>query len=153
MFKGSRDPGVDYFDDVLRKDDAGVFGGLGIEDYDGLKEEISPEGLKIRMNCRSCGKEHDVTLEWQELYIAGTNGLPGASLLLPNGWQYSQNNGKLYPANIKCSKCPDGFLCPQITPDEARARVNDALSQNLIDPNLLAQWKQQVTMYRQQRGG
>jgi hypothetical protein len=151
MFKGSRIHGGDYFDDIASREDAGVFSGLGVEDYEGIGEQMSDDGLVIRMNCRGCGKQHDVTLEWMELYICGTN-MPGASLLKPRGWEYSQNNAKLYPNNIPCSKCSDK-LCPQITPDEARQRVNDAVQRGLVPMQALAGWKHQVDMVRGQQGG
>ncbi len=150
MHKGARVNGADYFDDIAQREDAGVFGGLGVEDYEGVKESIDESGLVIRMNCRSCGKQHDVTLEWKELFMVGSNG-PGLSPLMPPGWQYSDNNGKLYPANIPCSKCSN-LLCPQVTPDEARDRVNDAVSRGMVPIQALAGWKHQVDMYRSQRG-
>ena len=151
MFKGARIQGGDYFDDIAQRDDAGVFSGLGVEDYESIGEQMSNEGLVIRMNCRACGKQHDVTLEWQELFICGTN-VPGAALLKPTGWEYSANNAKLYPNNIPCSKCGQA-LCPQITPDEARQRVNDAVQRGLVSMQAIATWKNQVDMIRAQRGG
>ena len=149
MFKGSRDAGVDYFDDVLTKDAGGVFEGLGIDDYESVKESVNTDGLKISMNCRTCNKPREVTLDWQELFLVGSNG-PGLALLKPTGWEYSQNNGKLYPATVQCS-C-GGPLCPQITPDEARERVNQAVQQGLVSRQSLQQWGNQVALYRQQHG-
>jgi hypothetical protein len=149
--KGARHEGGDYFDDIVEREDAGVFGGLGVEDYEGVKESIKDDGIQVRMNCRVCGKEHDVTLEWKELFIVGTNG-PGVTLVAPPGWTYSDNNGKLYPANIPCSKCHSP-LCPMVTPDEARQRVNDAVSRGVVQVGAVQQWSQQVNMYRQQQGG
>jgi len=149
MFKGSRVEEADYFDDVLTKDAGGVFEGLGIDDYESVRESVSADGLKISMNCRKCNKPRDVTLDWQELFLVGSNG-PGLTLLKPNGWEYSQNNGKLYPATVQCS-C-GGPLCPQITPDEARERVNQAVQQGLVSRQSLQQWGNQVALYRQQHG-
>jgi hypothetical protein len=151
MHKGARVNGGDYFDDIAQREDAGVFGGLGVEDYEGIKESISPDGLVIRMNCRVCGKQHDVTLEWEELFVVGSNG-PGLSPMMPPGWTYSENNAKLYPTNIPCSKCGDK-LCPQVTPDEARERVNDAVQRSMIPQQALAGWRHQVAMYRGRQGG
>jgi len=148
--KGHRVEGADYFDDLAQRQDAGVFGGLGIEDYESVTESMSPDGLVIRMNCRNCGKQHDVTLEWSELFVCGTNA-PGLPLLKPRGWEYSQNNAKLYPDNIPCSKCGEK-LCPQITPDEARQRVNDAVQRGLVPMQAVAGWKHQVDMLRSQHG-
>jgi len=150
MFKGARVQGGDYFDDKLTEDAGGVFAGLGIDDYEGVKEQVSPDGLTIRMNCRACNKPREVTLDWKELTIVGSNG-PGKSLVMPPGWDYSRNNAKLYPANIPCN-C-GAALCPQITPDEAKQRVVDAVSQGLVQPAQVQAWVQQVDLYRQQGGG
>jgi len=150
MFKGARVEAGEYFDEIMKKDAGGVFEGLGIDDYEGVKETVNGDGLQIRMNCRQCNKQHDVTLEWQELFLVASN-TPGRSPILPNGWAYSQNNGKVYPANIPCSKCGQP-LCPQVTPDEARERVNQGVSQGLIPPQSIQQWGQQVALYRQQHG-
>jgi len=151
MWNGSRHEGADYFDDVLSKEDAGVFQGGGVEDYEGIKEKMSPDGLVVTMNCRVCGKQHEVTLEWKELFICASNN-PGMSLLKPQGWEYSPNNAKLYPAAVPCSKC-GAALCPQITPDEARSRVNDAIQRGLVDMATAQVWKQQIDQIRAQRGG
>ncbi len=56
----------------------------------------------------------------------------------------------LYPANVPCN-C-GAPLCPQITPDEARERVNQAVQQGLVSRPALQQWANQVTQYRQQHG-
>jgi len=151
VFRGQREQGVDYFDDVTGNNDkAGVFEGAGIDDYEGVKETVSPDGVKVRMNCRKCNQAHEVTLEWQELFVVGSNG-PGRSLLTPTGWQYSQNNGTLYPTTVTCRKCREP-LCPQVTPDEARSRVNDAVSRSLIPMGAVQQWNDQVTAWRSQAG-
>lgn len=148
-FGGQRERGVDYFDDILGNNDkAGVFEGGGVEDYEGLKETVDSEGLRIRINCRRCNLPHDLTLEWKELFIVGSNG-PGKALLKPRGWQYSENNGSLYPADVLCGKCR-APLCPQVTPDEARQRVNDAISRNLVSMGDATQWATEVQSWRGQ---
>jgi DNA-directed RNA polymerase subunit M/transcription elongation factor TFIIS len=154
LHKGARVHGGDYFDDMASKGGGGIYGGMGVEDYDGIRESISPDGLVVTMNCRNCGKQHEVTLEWYELFIVGANN-PGLSLMKPKGWEYSQNNGSLYPAHIKCSKCNEGersLLCPQVTPDEARGHVNSAVSQGLLPVANTQAWGQQVAAYRAANG-
>lgn len=152
VFRGPRDPGVDYFDDYTggTNDDGGVFEGGGIKDYENLRESVGPDGVKIRINCRKCNKGHDLTIEWQELFVVGSNG-PGKTMLPPSGWQYSENNGTLYPANVHCSKCREP-LCPQVTPDEARQRVNDAVSRNLIPMGQAKAWADEVSAWRARNG-
>jgi hypothetical protein len=149
MYKGAREPGVDYFDDVLgNNDQAGILSGGGLEDYDRMLEKISKDGVAIEMNCRLCGKRAVVTLDWFELFVCGTNGA-GAPLLLPKGWQYSQNNATMYCA-IRCGRCADGYYAPHVNPEEARKYVNAAVSRGMIPAQAVAQWKQSVDMHRQQ---
>ena len=146
-YTGSRVDGAEYFDDIVdQHEDAGVFQGLGAEDYEETKETVTADGLKVSMNCRVCGRRHDVTLEWRELYLVGANG-PSLPLLKPQGWDYSPNNGKLFPVTVHCAKCSN-LLCPQVTPDEARNRVNDAISQGLLPREQAQQWAAQVAQYR-----
>jgi hypothetical protein len=148
MYKGAREAGVDYFDDYLGdNEEAGVLTGGGIKDYDRLREKLGTEGVEIEMNCRLCGKRANVTLEWFELFVVGTNGA-NQPLLLPRGWQYSENNGTVYCA-IRCGRCPEGYCAPQVTPDEARKYVNTAVSRGMVNPGLVQQWKQAVDMARQ----
>jgi hypothetical protein len=149
-FTGARVDGAEYFDDIADRNDAGIYAGAGVDDYEGLKETVGPEGMQITMNCRKCNKQHQVTLEWQELFLVGNNG-PGKSPLVPTGWAYSPNNHDLYPKTVRCSKCAEP-LCPHVTPQEARDRVNDAASRGLIPREALAQWTGQVNAYRAQNG-
>jgi len=151
MYKGNREAGVDYFDDISNRMADGVFAGQGVDDFEGVKEQINADGLEVKLNCRRCGKTAAVTLEWNELYVVGTNGA-GKSLLLPPGWQYSPNNSACYPANLPCSKCA-APLCPQVTPDDARKRVEDAVSQGVVSLPQVQQWQASVGQYRRQSGG
>lgn len=148
MYKGPREDGVDYFDDHLGDNtQAGILEGGGLRDYDGLREKLSPEGVGVEMQCRLCGKRANVTLEWPELFVCGTNGA-GQPLLLPKGWQYSDNNSSMFCA-IKCNKCGDGYYAPHVTPDEARKYVNSAVSRGFVNPQVIGQWKAAVDMARQ----
>jgi hypothetical protein len=148
MYKGPREEGVDYFDDVLGdNEEAGVLEGGGLRDYDRVREKISPEGLNAEMQCRLCGKRASVTLEWLELFVCGSNG-PGQPLIMPKGWQYSQNNGTMFCA-IRCGKCSDGGYYPHVTPDEARRYVNAAVARGFVSQQALQQWKAGVDMARQ----
>ena len=149
-FRGARVEGGEYFDDILGADAGGIYDGHGLDDYEGMHETVTPQGVRIRMNCRKCGQQHDVTLDWKELYLVGSNG-PGKALLKPRGWEYSPNNGSLYPATVLCSKCRDP-LCPQVTPDEAQSRVRDAISRNLIPMGEAQLWQNEVAAWRQANG-
>lgn len=148
MYKGPREEGVDYFDDVLGDNDqAGVLEGGGLKDYDRMREQITPEGVSIEMQCRLCGKRATVTMEWFELFVCGTNDA-GMPLLMPRGWQYSQNNNTLYCA-IKCRNCSEGYYAVHVTPDEARKYVNSAASRGFVNQGHAQQWKAATDMARQ----
>jgi len=152
MFRGSREQGVDYFDDFFDADGGqaghGILKGGGMAGYENLTERLSGQGLEIKMPCRKCGKDAVLTLDFEELFVCGANG-PGEKLLLPKGWHYSQNNGAMYPA-LRCGGCgaEEGY-CPQLTPDECRRHVNAAVNRALISPDQVGQWKHKVAMYRQ----
>jgi hypothetical protein len=151
MWKGAREQGVDYFDDILENNDkAGILEGGGLDDHDRVREKFTEEGVAVQMNCRMCGQGAVVTLEWMELFIVGTNGA-GAPLLLPKGWQYSANNATCY-CQIRCrGRCGgQGYVAPHVTPDEARRHVNAAVNRGMIPPQAIAQWKQGVDMARSQ---
>jgi len=151
LHKGARVEGADYFDDFgtrQNREGGGILSGLGQDDFESVQETIGGEGLQVKMNCRLCGKQHVVTLEWEELFVVGTNG-PGVAPLIPTGWQYSENNGACYPAMINCAKCgEDGGLCPMVTPQEARDRVNEAVGRGAIPVGAIQMWKQRVSGFR-----
>jgi len=145
MFRGKRETGVDYFDDVLGET-GGIHDGRGLEDFEGVKERIVNEGLQLQMKCRLCGKAHNVVLEWEELFVVGSN-TPGTAPLLPPRWQYSENNQDAYTA-LQCSRCHGPGLAPHMTPDEARKVVNQGLSRGFVNPQAVNAWKQRVAMAR-----
>lgn len=151
-FKGSREQGVDYFDDMFEADvNYGIYDGLGVTDHDRVREKMTPEGLEVQMNCRFCGKPHAVTLEWKELFICGSNG-PNMPPLFPPNWGYSQNNGTLF-CSLRCSKCHgEQGLTVHVSPEEARRHIQAAHSRGLVHPQFLTKWKGEVDMYRQQQG-
>ena len=145
MFKGKREDGVDYFDDILTEQ-GGIHEGRALGEFEGIKEQITPEGLKVTTSCRLCGKKHDVWLDWKELYVVGANGL-GAPPLLPEGWDYSENNSDAF-VQLRCSKCNQPGISVHMTPEEARQAVNTAQSRGFIQQQQAAQWRQQVVAAR-----
>lgn len=145
MHQGKREAGVDYFDDVL-SETGGIHEGGGLSDFEDVKEKIVADGLQLQMKCRLCGKAHNVVLEWEELFVVGSNG-PGASPLLPANWQYSNNNQDAYTA-IQCSRCHGPGLSPHVTPDEARKIVNQGVSRGFVPPQAVNAWKQRIAMAR-----
>lgn len=148
-WRGAREQNVDYFDDILGDHkNAGVFDGMGIDDYDRVQQSIGPEGVKVRMNCRSCNNTMNVLLTWEELYYVGSNG-GGKPLVLPAGWFKSEENMDCY-VRLPCGKCgkDHGGFAPHFTPDEARGLIQQAANSGFITPQQVAQWKQKIAMYR-----
>lgn len=145
MFRGKREQGVDYFDDVL-SETGGIHEGGGLEDFEGVKEKLVTDGLQLQMKCRLCGKAHNVVLEWEELFVVGSNAV-GQPPLLPQNWQYSTNNQDAY-TQIQCSRCHNPGLAPHVTPEEARKIVNQGVSRGLVNPQAVNAWKQRVAMAR-----
>ena len=80
MYQGKRIDNAEYFDDQM-EGVGGLFeGSQGLTDQEGIKQSISDAGQVVDMNCRLCGKKHKVTLEWEEMYVVGSNtpGMPAA---------------------------------------------------------------------------
>lgn len=153
LHKGRREEGVDYFDDFDVPGDregGGIFtGSLGQAEFESVRNFVDPEnGLGNRMSCRNCGKAAIVWIGWEELYIIGTNG-PGVAPLLPQGFQYSENNNDVYPTTSKCLKCGTP-VCPHVTPDEAREHVNAATNAGYIPMGAIHQWQQAAQAHRAQ---
>jgi hypothetical protein len=146
-FRGAREQSVDYFDDILGNNrDAGVFQGLGIDDYDRVQQQIAAEGVTVGMNCRSCNKRSTVTVTWEELYYVGANG-GGQPLVLPAGWSKSDENLDCY-VQLQCGRCHNMGFAPHFTPDEARALIQQAANSGFVNPQQVAAWKQKIAMYR-----
>jgi hypothetical protein len=153
LYRGARVAGADYFDDLNQEgqENPGIFKGGGLSGYEGVSEYLGPEGIEVKMQCRQCGRECIVTLEWEELFVCGSNG-PGLSLLLPNGWRYSENNGTMYSANQCRCGAKEGF-CPHVTPDECRRHVQAAIARGLVSRQQALAWKAKVDQYRGGGGG
>jgi phage FluMu protein Com len=139
-YRGRRENGVDYFDDILGQDDAGALEGLGRADFDRLREKYDQTGLQVNVNCRFCNKGHLLTVEWPELYVIGLN-RPGRPPALPQNWQYSQNNGSAF-LQLRCSRCHNPGIAVHVTPDEARRHIKKAVDSGLVSQGLLQQLAQ-----------
>lgn len=148
-YRGAREAGVDYFDDVLGDNKtAGVFQGMGINDYDRMDQSINPDGVTVRMNCRACNKRGDVTVSWEELYYVGSNG-GGQPLVLPQGWSKSDENLDCY-VRLPCGRCREahGGFAPHFTPDEAKSLIQQAANSGFINQQQVGTWQRKIQMYR-----
>lgn len=146
-------------DELAAMQDQGILGGNALDQYEGLKESLAPDGVNVLLSCRWCGKPSKVTLEWPELFIVGANA-PGRALLVPPQWIFSQSNQTLYVA-MNCSKCNNGAgsqepgpgLAVHVTPDEARKYFHTALQRGFVNAQEAAQYKQHVERAIAQQGG
>jgi len=146
-WRGAREQNVDYFDDILGDNkNTGVFDGMGIDDYDRVKQEIAPDGVHVGLNCRVCNKRSRVTVSWEELFYVGSNG-GGQPLVLPAGWFKSDENMDCY-VQLQCGRCHNMGFAPHFTPDEARGLIKQAANSGFVTPQQVAQWKQKIAMYR-----
>jgi len=151
MYKGSREQGVDYFDDVLgNNDEAGILKGQGLADFDSVKEQITPEGVAVsQLSCHSCGTKKNITISWEELFYVSQN-RPGGPLMLPEGWSRSERNMSCY-IQMKCPKCGEAGFAVHYTPDEARNRLRQASDAGFIDQAMVTEWAQKIAMYAPRR--
>lgn len=148
MYRGKRIDGADYFDDAIEETEGGILEGHGRNDFEGIREKVHADGVQVDLACRLCGKRHAVTLEWEELYVVGSNG-PNVPPVFPPGWAYSPNNQDAF-IEIRCSKCGNNGIAPHVRPEEARGYINTAVQNGRITPNQIGAWKQGVL---QARGG
>ena len=136
------DPFSDVDDD---HGDGGGLAGAGFKRFAGSQSRVDPEGLKVEMCCANCGSGHIVTLEWEELTIAGTNA-PGKPPVAPNGWGIDPQQGTLYPTSVIC-QCGSP-LSPHVTPDECRRHVKSALGAAFIGVPQVQGWSQRAESFR-----
>lgn len=142
--------GADYFDDI-RGETGGIHESMGLNQYEGLREHVADDGVKVKMDCRFCGGPAVVTVEWNELFIVGSNG-PGRPPMLPRSeagaeWHYSPNNHTAY-VQLRCGRCGEPGLAAHFSPDEARQQVNGAAQRGMVSPQQIAAWKQRVAAAR-----
>jgi hypothetical protein len=131
IYRGSREQGADYFDDVMGDNETPemfrtAMGGIG--EYEGVKTSASPQGILITMHCRppGCGKPRQALVTWGELFVIAH--APQTNIL-PSGWRISEVNHAPVP-ELQCN-CGQPFqpVCP---PDWAYRQVNLALQGNVI---------------------
>jgi len=137
----------DDFADILGdNDDGGVFAGSGHRSYENVKQSTQANGLRVEMQCRMCGKPGALNIDWNELFVIGTNG-PNTPVLLPPNWSLSPTTkSAVVTANCSCGK--PGYAV-HVTPDEAARHVQTAMKSGLMQPQQVEQMKAFV---RQQRG-
>lgn len=113
-----------YFDDV---DVEGLgFGGLGGPAIDNLhRSNARPTaaGVKVKLDCQTCGSPNVMTIEWPEAVIIAHGAIPA-------GWAYEK--GYIRPG-IGCGSCRK-HVDAGVTPDEAARWVKAAQNARFITP-------------------
>jgi hypothetical protein len=156
MHKGPRVAGGEYFDDVVLNtgigglgSDAGILHGRGLDDYDGLTEQVLPEGVQVEMNCRRCNRKQGIVLEWPEIFIVASN-TPQLPPIAPRGWMYSPNNGTVALIQ-RCPGCgAQEGLALHVSPQEARTYLKSASEAGIVTKEQLHVWGQGVAGLRAQ---
>ena len=136
-----REPNVDYFDDFL-SETGGIHGGRALDALETVSESITRDGLNVKVTCSLCGREHMVTLEWEELFVVGNNG-PGRPPILPANWHYSQNNQDAY-VQLRCSSCNGPGIAVHELPADAQEACMTARRRGYISDAQIAQWQQSL---------
>jgi len=139
-----------YDDDELEAlGQTGILGGNALQQYEGLRETMEADGVKVGISCRWCGKPSVITLEWPELFVVGANG-PNRQVIAPPGWQFSPNNLTMYVA-LACQQCNNNGnpketpgLAVHVTPDEARKYFTTATTRGFVTPQQAAELKRRV---------
>lgn len=137
----------DTFTDVFSDDSGGSLESPGLRDYDNVQQTIEPDGLKVAISCRLCGRKHELTLEWHELYVIGSN-KPGTVPIMPRDFRRSEQ-GTAY-TQYNCTKCANPGITVHITPDEAARHINTAVQSGFVSPQQAQTWGQQVMQARGQ---
>lgn len=102
------------------------FGGLGgsaIENLHKTTARPTQAGVKVRLDCTSCGAPNVMTIEWPEAIIISVGAIPP-------GWKYDQ--GYIRP-EIGCAQCRR-LLSPGVTPSEAERWVKAGINARFVNP-------------------
>ena len=150
-YKGSRVEGGEYFDDLLGDNDsAGIYQGMGLANFESVKERITPGGPANKLQCRLCGNEVILTPEWEEIYYVSQNGPHQPAIVLPQGWQRSEVNYDCFN-EVACPKCGGKGLAIHYDPEDARRLVKQAIQMGFINPQQEQQWRQRIAANLQMR--
>lgn len=113
-----------YFDDV--DVDSLGFGGLGgaaIENHHRANARPTAEGVKVKLDCQTCGAPNVMTISWPEAVIIAHGAIPPE-------WEYVQ--GYIRP-KVGCAQCRK-LVATGVTPDEAARWVKAAQNARFITP-------------------
>ena len=139
VWRGARQEGVDYGDDIMSDNSGGIFEDSdGLVDYDSVKSRKTREGIEVEAHCRFCNKGCQLTIEWPELFVVAQ--VP-ATDLLPRNWTKGEENPAPYPdAHCSCGNGPNNGLLPIfIAPDWAEKELASAIRSNLVTPEQMMQ--------------
>src|SRR5690606_9981256 len=87
------------------------------------RRTFTQAGVKVRLDCTSCGAPNVMTIEWPEAIIISVGAIPP-------GWKYDQ--GYIRP-EIGCAQCRR-LLSPGVTPSEAERWVKAGINARFVNP-------------------
>jgi hypothetical protein len=118
-----------YFEDVdVESMGFGGLGGSAVENHHKAKAKPTRDGVKIALDCGTCGSPNIMTVDWQEAVVISQGAIP------PN-WVYEQ--GYIRP-EVGCAQCRR-LVSPGVTPDEAKRWVTAAVNARFIAPQQVQQ--------------
>lgn len=114
----------EHFEDIDTENlGFGGLGGAAIENLHKTTARPTKDGVKVKLDCSSCGAPNVMTIEWPEAIVISVGAIPP-------GWKY--DSGYIRP-EIGCAQCRR-LLSPGVTPDEATRWVKAAVNARFVDP-------------------
>lgn len=137
-FKGSRQGGSDYFDDIMADNRVPAMfetaGNTGMAAYEAITQQQTEQGIHITMHCRppGCGNQRGIDISWAELFVVANAPRTG---ILPEGWKKSNHNHMAYP-DLRCS-CSEPVVA-MIPCDEAAKLCDQAFKSGVTSFEAIA---------------
>ncbi|NBT36264.1 MAG: hypothetical protein EBT03_12160 [Betaproteobacteria bacterium] len=154
----------DGFGDVL-EGTSGIFGGSdGLQAYDSVQHQYSPDGLVVQLHCESCGKPRHMTVMWPEICSIKFNVSPNEAYgAHPQMRQYAggqwMNTASVvsrgvpyawYP-QLRCA-CGNTIQRPLIRPGECESHLVEARRNRWLPPQAEQAFSQQARAVAQHLG-
>ena len=145
----------DGFGDVLEGTD-GIFGASdGLQAYDSVQHQYSPEGLVVQLHCESCGKPRHMTIMWPEIVAIRHNVSPQEAyghhpqMRQYAGAQWTNTSAVVhrgvayawYP-QLRC-RCGNTIQRPLVRPGECEQHLGEARRNRWLPPQAEGAFAQQ----------
>jgi ribosomal protein L37E len=141
----------DDFSDVIYHNDGspegGSLAGFGMNQFEKTRDRgIGPDGDVTEIACRSCGRDTQITTEWEELFYIAQNG-PNRPLVLPQGWRRSEKNMDVFET-INCPRCGNQGLHIHYNPERAQRLLHEGYQKGHINDQQIEYWKRKIQGFR-----